>query len=85
MRIAAAACAGCRSSKGASGAHVHALVSAFKEVCCYTEPVFLAGVCSLWKCSSGSECVAVLVYMAAPHHQRLIGDRPSADKHPTWD
>src|SRR4051794_33707950 len=29
--------------------------------------------------------IALLVYLAAPHHQRLIGDRPSADAHHTWD
>ena len=40
------------------------------------EMLIWLGVCAV---------VAVLVYMAAPHHQRLIGDRPSADKHPTWD
>jgi hypothetical protein len=29
--------------------------------------------------------VAILVRVAAPHHQRLIGNRPVVSEHPSWD
>jgi hypothetical protein len=29
--------------------------------------------------------VAALVYLAAPHHQRLIGDRPTVNVNANWD
>jgi len=57
------------------------------QVCCYTEPVFLPGVLVMEIFIWLGVCVVVAVFVrvAAPHHQRLIGNRPDVGENPNWD
>lgn len=57
------------------------------DSCCHAKQVFVVGVLPMemliWL--GVGVAVAVFIWMAAPHHQRMIDSRPAVIDPDTWD